>query len=118
MEAINNHTLHNGENSAIHPRGGQSPVTVAVKPDHSKVVPFTSRLVDSLTYAFFLGLGTVVWFYYFSRFLIRNRQRLNVHSLNRIIHILGVVLCLLGIYLIYAAIRMFQNPSVGFDSLL
>ena len=60
-----------------------------------------------------VAFGTIVWFYYFSKFLIRNRQKLTVHVLNRMVQILGVVLCFLGAYMIHIAIRMFRGLSIG-----
>ncbi|MDO9512365.1 MAG: LysE family transporter [Bacteroidales bacterium] len=50
-------------------------------------------------YAFFLSLGSVFWFYLLTKLLIKNRHRLNVNYLNKVISALGLVLCGFGIYL-------------------
>jgi threonine/homoserine/homoserine lactone efflux protein len=110
VETIHNQTLHNGEASGMDPYAGLLDLSVAREPAPGANGPLTvSRLVYSLVYALFVALGTIVWFYYFSGFLVRHRQRLNVEILNRIIQILGVVLCLLGAYLIYTAARIFLS---------
>ena len=111
METIHNHTLHNEEAAVTAPDGRQVRMPGNRQPDPATAVPFISRLAQSLAYALFLGLGTVIWFYCFSGFLIRHRQKLNVKALNRIIQVLGVMLFCLGVYLIYTAIRMFLSFS-------
>jgi L-lysine exporter family protein LysE/ArgO len=61
-------------------------------------------LLLSLCYAFFLALGSIIWFYYLALFLAKFRQRINVNIINRIIHLLGFILCLFGLFLGYKAI--------------
>jgi threonine/homoserine/homoserine lactone efflux protein len=64
-------------------------------------------LLISICYAFFLALGSIIWFYYLSFFIVKYRSKLNINILNHIIQGLGVVLCLFGIFLAYTAIKMF-----------
>jgi threonine/homoserine/homoserine lactone efflux protein len=110
VKTFQNHSLPNGVNSGMDPYAGLLDASKALQPEPSASGTSTvSRLVYSLVYALFVALGTIVWFYYFSRFLIRNRKRVNVKILNHIIQILGVVLCFLSVYLIYIAARIFLS---------
>jgi threonine/homoserine/homoserine lactone efflux protein len=63
-------------------------------------------LVISICYAFFLALGSIIWFYYLSFFLVKYRAKLNVKIMNRVIQGLGVALCCFGIFLGYTAVKM------------
>ncbi len=58
----------------------------------------------SATYAFFLSLGSIIWFLLFAQFLVKNRQRIKIGIVNRTIHILGTVLCGFGIFLAWKSI--------------
>jgi len=66
----------------------------------------THPLWNSLAYALFVALGTVVWFYNFSKFLARHRQKLKVENINKIIHTLGFGLWGFGLYLAFTAVKM------------
>jgi len=63
-------------------------------------------LLLSLSYAFFLSLGSIIWFFYLAYLLAKHRHRINVNVVNRIIRGLGLVLCLFGAALAYKAITM------------
>ncbi|HEY5367377.1 MAG TPA: LysE family transporter [Hanamia sp.] len=60
----------------------------------------------SASYAFFLALGSIIWFFYLAFLLNKNRHRINIHSVNTIIRVLGWVLCVFGLLLGYKAITM------------
>ncbi len=60
----------------------------------------------SIAYAFFLSLGSIIWFLLFARFLVRNRKHIRISIINRIIHLLGMALCGFGIFLGYKAFSM------------
>jgi threonine/homoserine/homoserine lactone efflux protein len=72
-----------------------------------KTYPKYFPLLISLCYAFFLSVGSIIWFYYLTLFLVRFHQRINVNIVNVIINGLGIVLCLFGIFFGYNAIKMF-----------
>lgn len=76
------------------------------KEDNAKLPNYFPLLI-SICYAFFLALGSIIWFYYFAYFLVKYRSKLNINILNRIIQGLGVALCLFGIFLAYTAVKMF-----------
>ena len=63
-------------------------------------------LLLSASYAFFLALGGIIWFFYLAFLLNKNRHRININSVNLIIRILGWVLCVFGLLLGYKAISM------------
>jgi len=78
-------------------------------PDSNEVQPkkeSLSTFVLSLTYALMVGLGSFIWFYLLSKFLIKYRDKLNIDWLNGLIKLLGVVLFVIGFYLIYEGVRI------------
>ena len=64
-------------------------------------------LLLSLFYAFFLAVGSIIWFYYLTVLLSKFRHRINIVIVNRIIQILGLTLCVFGLFLGYKAITSF-----------
>jgi threonine/homoserine/homoserine lactone efflux protein len=69
--------------------------------------PAHFHLAISICYAFFLALGSVLWFYLLAFMLVRFRQRINIKIISAIVRSLGVVLCLIGIYFGYMASKIF-----------
>lgn len=68
-------------------------------PDH---YPF----LLSLFYALFVTIGTVSWFYYLTFLIAKHRQRINSKIIHTFIHVLGWILCVLGILLCYKGLNM------------
>ncbi len=64
-------------------------------------------LLLSLFYAFFLAVGSIIWFYYLTVLLSKFRHKINIVIVNRIIQILGLTLCVFGLFLGYKAITSF-----------
>jgi hypothetical protein len=69
--------------------------------------PVHFHLAISICYAFFLALGSVLWFFLLAFMLVRFRQRINIKIISTIVRGLGVVLCLIGIYFGYMASKIF-----------
>jgi threonine/homoserine/homoserine lactone efflux protein len=69
--------------------------------------PSHFHLVISICYAFFLALGSVLWFYLLAFMLVRYRQRINVKIISAIVRSLGFVLCFIGCYFGYLAAKIF-----------
>ncbi|MCX6322093.1 MAG: LysE family transporter [Bacteroidia bacterium] len=69
--------------------------------------PASSHLVISICYAFFLSVGSIIWFYLMAFLIVRFRQRINIKVISVFIKSLGVVLGLFGLYFGYQAARMF-----------
>jgi threonine/homoserine/homoserine lactone efflux protein len=67
-------------------------------------------LLLSLSYAFFLSIGSIIWFFYLAYILAKHRHRINVNTVNNIIRGLGLVLCIFGLFLGYKAITMLIHP--------
>ena len=72
-------------------------------------LPKHFHLIISVCFAFFLSIGSIIWFYLMTFLIIRFRQRINIKIINAIVSSLGVILCLIGIYFGFAATRMFLN---------
>ncbi len=80
-----------------------------LKPSEDEVQPEKKSLptfVLSLTYAFMVGFGSFIWFFFLSKFLIKYRDKLNISWLNRLIKVLGLFLAGIGFYLIYEGISL------------
>jgi len=69
--------------------------------------PVYFHLVISICYAFFLSVGSIIWFFLMTFLIVRFRQRINIKVISAFIKSLGVVLCLIGLYFGYLAARMF-----------
>ena len=61
----------------------------------------------SLSYAFFVAAGTVIWLSLFAYFLVRNRAKLKMDLISKVIHGLGIVLCVFAVYLLGSALCFF-----------
>lgn len=60
----------------------------------------------SASYAFFLSLGSIIWFFFLAFILVRHRKRININVINRVIKLLGIGLCIFGLLLGYKAIHL------------
>ncbi len=60
----------------------------------------------SLTYAFMVGIGSFIWFYFLSKFLLKHREKLKIEWLNGLIKTLGLFLVGIGVYLIYMGVYL------------
>ena len=69
--------------------------------------PAHFHLAISICYAFFLSVGSILWFYLLAFMLVRFRQRINIKIISLVVRSLGVVLCLIGVYFGYLAAKIF-----------
>lgn len=69
-------------------------------------LPKHFSLFLSASYALFLALGSIIWFFYLAFVLSKNRHRVNINTINGLIRVLGLILCLFGLFLGYKAITM------------
>lgn len=75
--------------------------TLKEKQENTNAHKYSRRyhyLISAL-YALWLSLGSVLWFYLFTKFIINHRQRINIHLLNYLLKIFGVILGLFSFYL-------------------
>ena len=59
----------------------------------------TKVFVHSLVFAFFLGIGTIIWFYLFTGVISKYRKKMKIPMVNKVIQMLGVILFLFGLYI-------------------
>jgi len=64
------------------------------------------QLLISICYAFFLALGSVIWYYLLAYLIARFRRHINLKLINGIVYSMGMILCLFGIYFGYVATKM------------
>jgi hypothetical protein len=66
-----------------------------------------SLFLLSFVYALTVALGGLLWLYFYARMLVKYRDKLNIRLLEKVIQSLGVILCILGVYLGYRGVRLF-----------
>lgn len=69
------------------------------------------HLLISISYAFFLSVGSIIWFYLLAFFITRFRHRINLKIINGIIYSFGTILCLFGVYFGFISTRMLFFPG-------
>jgi threonine/homoserine/homoserine lactone efflux protein len=74
--------------------------------DEPAVFPRGFHLAISICYAFFLSIGSILWFLLFSNIIVKFRRRINIKVIAAIIKCLGLVLGLIGFYFGFQAVRM------------
>jgi len=67
------------------------------------------HLAISICFAFFISIGSIIWFYILTSLITRFRQTINIKVVNKIIHSLGIILCFIGAYFGFLATRMFLS---------
>lgn len=70
-------------------------------------LPKHFHLLISICYAFFLSLGTIIWFFILAYIINRFRHHINVKAINIIVFSMGIVLCIFGIYFGFVSVRIF-----------
>jgi len=72
-----------------------------------KKFPRYYPMLSSFSYAFFLTLGSISWFFILTGMLIKYRKKLDISVLNRIVRAMGYVLYLIGALVLYSGITKF-----------
>lgn len=70
------------------------------------------HLIISLCYALFIAIGSITWFYLLTFIIVRYRQHINIRVLSSFVIILGILLCIFGLYFGYQAAGMFLQIRV------
>jgi threonine/homoserine/homoserine lactone efflux protein len=70
------------------------------------IIPVKLHLLISFFYAFFLSVGSIIWFIILTLIMVRFRKQINMKILNWIVRSLGILLCLFGIFFGYTAIKL------------
>lgn len=71
------------------------------------VYPKYFHLVVSTSYALFLSIGSVLWFYLITFLIVRFRQKINITVISVFIKSLGAALGIIGLYFGYLAAGFF-----------
>jgi threonine/homoserine/homoserine lactone efflux protein len=71
------------------------------------IFPASFHIVISICYALFIAIGSVVWFYFLTLFIVRYRTRINIKIILAFIKGLGIFLAITGLYFGYKAVMMF-----------
>ena len=76
------------------------------------VFPPSLHLVISICYAFFIAVGSILWFWLLTFLIVRYRTRINIKIIAGFVKSLGILLCCIGTYFGFQAIRMFINLKI------
>jgi threonine/homoserine/homoserine lactone efflux protein len=77
--------------------------------EEPSVFPPHFHLVISICYAFFIAVGCSIWFYILAYLIVRYRKHINIKIISGFIKSLAIILCSIGLYFGYQAVRMFIN---------
>jgi threonine/homoserine/homoserine lactone efflux protein len=110
VASVNKYASHNsGKDDIIPsitaPKLPVSPLVARSVPDDRPSELF--QVFFSLSYAFFVAFGTIIWFFLFSYLLVRNRKKLRVDIISNVIHGLGMFLCGFALFLVWRALDIF-----------
>lgn len=67
--------------------------------------PTYFHLLISLFYALFIAAGSIIWFYTLALLITRCRKYLNIKVISIFIKGMGILLCLIGLYFGYLALK-------------
>ncbi|MDK2910236.1 MAG: hypothetical protein PWR20_1803 [Bacteroidales bacterium] len=96
LKAVENSNTHTVSPENITPANPQS--TEEWK-DNNKANSRRYHYAISALFAFWLSIGSVVWFFLLTKFIVKKRHHINVQILNHLLKAFGVVLGLISIYL-------------------
>jgi hypothetical protein len=77
------------------------------RPGDQTVYPKYFHLVVSISYALFLSIGSILWFYLITFIIVHFRQKINIVVISVFIKSLGAVLGIFGLYFGYLAAGFF-----------
>lgn len=109
IREIGNLEINVPGNSRFVMPGDAAAKTVDKNPESSVIpddLPSSYNLLISLSYAFFLSLGSITWFYLMSSFINHYRNHINIRILTTVIRSMGIILSLTGVYFGYLAARI------------
>lgn len=80
-----------------------------MKKKEPESLPKHFHLLISVCYAFFLSVGSIIWFYLLAFVISKFRHRISLKVINGIVYSLGIILCIIGIYFGFVASKMFLS---------
>src|SRR5664279_6412753 len=99
--------IHKKGNSSYFQFDSSKTLNEEIQHQKTEIKPSYFPLLASSAYAFALAVGSIIWFFILAIILTRFRHKINVHVIQFIVRGLGVILCLMGIYFAYTAVRTF-----------
>jgi threonine/homoserine/homoserine lactone efflux protein len=78
-----------------------------IKDQDQTIYPEYFHLIISICYAFFISLGSIIWFFLMAFLIVRFRKRISIKVISVFIKSLGLMLCFFGLYFGYLAAGMF-----------
>lgn len=104
--------IQSQHDSAIKKLDNYPRLKIREHPVDQTIFPPSFHLAISLCYAFFIAVGSIVWFYLLTYLIVRYRKRINIKIISGFIKSLGIFLCFIGCYFGYQAVRMFINLKI------
>jgi threonine/homoserine/homoserine lactone efflux protein len=78
---------------------------------HPVNLPKHFHLIISTCYAFFLSVGSIIWFFALAALITKYRHHINVRIINGIVFSMGIFLCIFGLYFGYVAVKMILSGA-------
>jgi hypothetical protein len=112
ISSIEGRVINNSQNLNIQQLENiQLPKLKNHKEEPAKYPPHFHLLI-SICYAFFISAGSIIWFYFLTFMIIRFRKRINIKIISVFIKGLAALLCIIGLYFGYQAVRMFISMKI------
>lgn len=90
-------------------------ISILKNKDHhvdQTIFPASFHLLISICYAFFISVGSIIWFYLLAHMIVRFHKRINIKIISAFVKSLGIILCFIGLYFGFQAVRMFINLKI------
>lgn len=90
-------------------------ISILKNKDHhvdQTIFPASFHLLISICYAFFISIGSIIWFYLLAHMIVRFRKRINIKIISAFVKSLGIILCFIGLYFGFQAVRMFISLKI------
>jgi threonine/homoserine/homoserine lactone efflux protein len=76
------------------------------------IFPPHFHLIISICFATFISIGSIIWFYFLANLIVKFRKRISINIISVFVKGLGVILCSIGLYFGYQAVRMLINLKI------
>jgi threonine/homoserine/homoserine lactone efflux protein len=113
ISSIEGRKIENSQNLHLQQFGNMQLPRIKNHKEEPTVFPPHFHLIISICYAFFISVGSIIWFYLLSFLIVHFRKRINIKIISVFIKGLGIILCSIGLYFGYHAVQMFINLRMG-----
>ncbi|MGC1389400.1 MAG: LysE family transporter [Bacteroidales bacterium] len=113
ISSIEGRKIENSQNIHLQQLGNMQLPRIKNHKEEPTVFPPHFHLIISICYAFFISVGSIIWFYLLAFLIVHFRKRINIKIISVFIKGLGIILCSIGLYFGFHAVQMFINLRMG-----